>query len=111
MALTVFGYDPESVLAVEKNGSRACILRYGDYDVTLNYTRGTSASTGVIIGKNSNVAREIDISLIYRQEVEAFIETLRTGKMHHSREQLIKPVKVITAMEESVRQGREIAIL
>ena len=111
MALTVFGYDPESVLAVEKNGSRACILRYGDYDVTLNYTRGTSASTGVIIGKNGNVVREIDISLIYLQEVEAFIETLRTGRMHHSREQLIKPVKVINAIEESVRKGREIAIL
>ncbi len=106
MALAVFGYDPKSLLALEKNGSRTCILRYENYDVTLNYTKGTSASTGVVIG----TVREIDISLIYLQEVEAFIDTLRTGKMHHTYEQLIAPVKVINAIEASIREGREVEI-
>ena len=110
MALTVFGYDPKSVLAFEKNGSRICVLRYADFDVTLNYTCGTRDSTGVLIGKNGNVTRQIDISMIYLQEITAFIEMLQTGKMPVSREQLVKPVAVINAIEEAVRQGKEVLI-
>lgn len=105
MALVTFGYDPRSLVAIEKNGSRTCVLRYDDYDVTLNYTRGTSVSTGVLIGKKANVARKIDISMIYLQEVTAFIHALQTGKVPFTREELVKPVAVINAIEESVRLG------
>ena len=110
MALTVFGYNPKSVLALEKNGSRACILRYEDYDVTLNFTRGTCASTGTLFGKKGNVTREIDISLIFLQEIADFVEMLHTGKPGHTLEELIKPVAVINAIEQSVREGREVPI-
>ena len=110
MALTVFGYDPQSVLAFEKNGSRICILRYSDFDVTLNYTRGTKDSTGVLIGTNGNVTRQIDISMIYLQEISAFIEMLQTGKMPVTREQLVKPVAVINAIEQSIQFKKEIPI-
>lgn len=110
MALTVFGYDPRSVLALEKNGSRACILRYEDCDVTLNFTRGTCASTGTLIGRRGNVTRDIDISMIYLHEIGDFVKMLQTGKPGHTPEELIKPVAVINAIEQSVREGREVLI-
>ncbi len=110
MALTVFGYDPRSVLALERNGSRACILRYEDCDVTLNFTRGTCASTGTLIGRRGNVTRDIDISMIYLHEIGDFVEMLQTGKAGHTPEELIKPVAVINTIEQSVREGREVLI-
>ena len=43
--------------------------------------------------------------MIYLQEVTAFIHALQTGKVPFTREELVKPVAVINAIEESVRLG------
>ncbi len=110
MALTVFGYDIRSVMAFEKNKSRVVVCRYDDYDVTFNYTKDDHTYTAVIYAKSGNTVRYIDISLIYWHEVEHFIHMLRTGEMYQPYEELIKPVFVINAIEESVKTGREVAV-
>lgn len=110
MALTVFGFDPKSVAAFEKNSSINAILRYDSYDITLHFTKGASEYTAVIYSKNRNYVREIDITQIYGLEVEQFVHMLKTGRMPHSYEHLIMPVAVIEAILESLKSGKETSI-
>lgn len=110
MALTVFGYDMKSIKAFEKEGSIVAIARYDNYDVTLNYTKDGKMSSCLLFGKDRNIYREIDISLIYEHEVDRFMNMLRTGKMPYSYEDIIKPVAVIEAILESLETNKEITI-
>lgn len=107
MALTVFGYDIKSVRASEKNGSVIVIARYDRYDVTLNFTYENYASSCTVYSKGRNIYREIDISMIYAQEVEKFVTMLRTGEMPISYDELYKPVSVIAAILEALKSGTE----
>lgn len=110
MALTIFGHDVKSVMAFEKNLSRICLFRYENYDVTLNFTKDAKQYTAVIYGKEKNVVRNIDITFIFKKEVEHYIHMLRTGEMPQTYEELVTPVVMINAIEESVRTGKEVAI-
>lgn len=110
MALTAFGYDVRAVSAYQKNKSVIAILRYENYDITLNYTGGTNEYTAVLYSKSRNYVRSIDISLIYEHEVEHFVTMLKTGVMPQSYEDLIKPVAVMNAVVKSIELKREIDI-
>lgn len=110
MALTAFGYDVKSVHSFEKNGSRICIYRYDNYDITMNYTKDAKEYTAVIFAKDKNIIRNIDISLIFKHEAEHFVHMLETGEMPQPYDELIKPVYVINAIEDSIKTGREIKL-
>ncbi|MDR0450520.1 MAG: Gfo/Idh/MocA family oxidoreductase [Treponema sp.] len=114
IALEIFGNGVKSILTTEKNGSRISIWRYPGFDITLNYTKDTHESGALIFAKNCNIFREIDvghhvdISLAYALEVEHLVRMIRTGEMPSSYEDLLLPVKMISAVEESVKTGREV---
>lgn len=114
IVLGIFGKEVKSLFTVEKNGSRISIWRYAGFDITLNYTKGTHESGALIFAKNGNIFREIDvghhvdISLAYALEVQHLVHMIRTGEMPSSYEDLLLPVKMISAVEESVKTGREI---
>jgi predicted dehydrogenase len=114
IALEIFGKEVKSLLTLEKNGSRVSIWRYPGFDITLNYTKGTHESAALIFAQNCNIFREIDvghhvdISLAYELEVEHLVHMIRTGEMPSSYEDLLLPVKMISAVEESVKTGKEI---
>lgn len=110
MALTIFGQDVQSVKALEKNGTRIVIARYADFDVTLNYTKDSSATSALLFAKSGNTYREIDGSLSYEHEVEATIGMLRTGKMPIPFEELVRPVELISAIEKSLKTGEEVKV-
>ena len=110
MALTVFGYDVRSVITLQNSGSRLSIWRYDGYDVSLHYTKGTYDSSAVIYAKNGNITRNIDISMIYKHEVAHFIHMVKTGEMPEPYENLVAPVRMIAAIEESVKTGAEVKI-
>ncbi|MEG0878837.1 MAG: Gfo/Idh/MocA family oxidoreductase, partial [Oscillospiraceae bacterium] len=73
MALTIFGYDMQSVKAFERENVITVIARYKAYDITMNFTNSTNDAACIIIGKKDNFYRQIDISTIYALEVERFI--------------------------------------
>jgi predicted dehydrogenase len=114
IALEIFGKEVKSLLTVEKNGSRISIWRYPGFDLSLNYTKGTHESAALIFAQNTNIFREIDvghhvdISLAYELEVEHLVHLIRTGEMPSSYEDLLLPVKMISAVEESVKTGKEV---
>ena len=110
MALAAFGYDMKSVNAFEKNGSVITVAHYENFDITLNYTDGSHDSSCIIFSKERNFYRQIDISMLFEHEMDHFINVLKTGKMQTSYEDLIKPVAVLVAVNESFKTGKEVAI-
>lgn len=110
IALTVFGSGVRGVNAFESQGGVVAVLRYDRFHATLHYTKNSTASTCVLFGKEQNLTRELDISLIYRHETEHFVHMLRTGEMPADYEELRLPVTVIAAILESLSTGREAAV-
>lgn len=110
MALAAFGHDVKSVYATENNGSRLSIWNYDNFSVSLHYTKGTSTSSAVVYSKTGNIMRNIDISMIYNHEVDHFVHMLRTGEMPEPYESLVQPVRMIAAIEESIKTGKTVKI-
>jgi len=116
IALEIFGKNVKSIVTHEKNGTRISLWRYQDFDITLNYSKGTHESGAFIISKNCNIFREIDIGhhldihLAYALELDHFVHMIRTGEMPGAYEDLLVPVKMISAVEESVKTGKEILL-
>ena len=114
IVLEIFGKDVKSLKTFEKKGSRISVWRYEAFDVTLNYTKGTHESGALIFAKNNNIYREIDVGhhtdiyMAYELEIEHFVHMIRTGEMPSPYEDLLLPVKMIGAVEESVKTGKEI---
>lgn len=103
--LTVFGYGPESVDACEAGGSVTAAAHYDGFDVTNHFISGTGYYSAAVFTKARPVLREIDISLCYRHECEAFARMLRTGEMNHSYEELVYPVFYLNAVHEAYKSG------
>jgi predicted dehydrogenase len=103
--LTVFGYGPESVDAHEAGGSVTATAHYDEFDVTNHFVNGTGYYSAAVFTKTRPVLREIDISMCYRHECEAFARMLRTGEMNHSYEELVYPVFYLNAVYEACKTG------
>lgn len=110
IALRIFGEGIQSVQAFEAAGGVTVIARYEGFDASLHYTKNSAVSTAVLYGPERNLVRELDISLIYRHEVDHFLEMLRTRRMPFSYETLIKPVSVISAILQSLELGRTVSV-
>ena len=89
--MTVFGYNPSSVMAYRSGDQITAVVRYPDYDVTNRFLEGNYNYTVLFNQKSRPLFREVDISLIYEHECENFARMLRTGKMDQSYEELIMP--------------------
>jgi len=110
MSLKIFGYGLKSVIATESNNSRLCIWRYEDFDVSLHFTKDAPASSAIIYAKSGNIMRNIDISMAYDIGVQQFVHMLRTGEMPETYEEIIRPVEIIAAIEESAKMGKEVGV-
>lgn len=105
MSMTVFGYNPSSVMAYRSGDQITAVVRYPDYDVTNRFLEGNYNYTVLFNQKSRPLFREVDISLIYEYECENFARMLRTGKMDQSYEELIMPVFYLDAVERSFTSG------
>ncbi len=110
MVLTIFGYDMRAVRAFERESCVTVVARYDDFDVTMSFTKDTSDTNCIIVGKEHNYCRAIDISQIYAHEVARFAQMLREGIMPVSYDQLTRHTTVIGAIVQSMRTKEEIAI-
>ena len=110
IALTIFGYDIKSVRAYEKNGSVVAIARYPGFDVTLNFTKNTEMGSCILFTQQNNVYRVLDLANLFENELDAFFDMLETGRMKLSYAQLIKPVAVMEAILESIKNQAEVPV-
>jgi len=108
MAMTVFGYDVKSVSAYLKNGHLSAVLRYDELDLMLSFAK---SYTAVAYGDKGYVFKNISTDKIYNYEIDHFTEMVRSGKSSMTEDQLIKPIIVLNAIEESLKYRTAIDLI
>jgi predicted dehydrogenase len=112
MMNAVFGYGCREVHAIAKDGSVAAICTFPNGAiVTLNMMKDLAYAFHVIaFGKKDWKQHTIDASSCYYDGMQVFLETMKTGKWPLGRDQLLEPVKILAAIDESLKQGRTVKI-
>ena len=110
ICLEIFGWNPKSVIASNNNKSVCGIIKYDKFSVSCNFTEGCFESYYASVHGKKTVAKPISLKNIFRFECDAFVEMLRTGKISHDLDKLVKPVKVIDAIMKSYETGKEIEV-
>ncbi|MHC1694936.1 MAG: Gfo/Idh/MocA family protein [Eubacteriales bacterium] len=107
MMTTIFGISVRSVLASQEGKHITVICRYDGFDVT-NHFYESYKYTAVVYGTKEVLQREcgLDISGLYRRELDEFREMLDSGTMPHSYKTLAAPVYILNAIHSSVKDGQ-----
>ncbi len=107
MVLNAFGFDPTSVTAYVKNDFLTAVLRYDAYDVYLSFAKSYTAT---VFGDKSYYHTTIKLDTIYNHEVAHFAEMVRTGKSSMARIENEMTVKLLNAIEQSMKTGLPVAL-
>lgn len=112
MTMEVFGYHPNSVMAIENKNSVSALINYDNYCVANNFCEdcGTAYSGSVFCKKGKMEYRKIDLANAYERECNVFVEMVRSGKMSHSYEELAAPVFYLNAVKEAYETGKKVEI-
>lgn len=110
MMLTVFGYNPKSLIAAKAAENKiSVIVKYDTFQVVLNFVDSGDYFI-TVYGDARSLTQQMDISVIYRLGFDKFVEMLRSGRMPLSFDNLVKPVYILDAIYRSVESGTEIAL-
>ncbi len=106
----VWGYGCESVKATEHNNNVVVACKFGNGAlVTLNMMgNATYAFHLLAFGKDAWKEHNVDSSTCYFDGMKMYLETMKTGKWPLTREQLLEPVKILTAIDKSLKENREV---
>ena len=110
MCMEVFGWQPRAVVATEDHGSVYATVRYADYAVSCNFMDGCGDCYAGSVFAEKTTHRTIDLADIFRCECDAFVDMLHTGKMTHSYEELIAPVRLLAAVKKAYETGKTVEI-
>jgi predicted dehydrogenase len=108
----VWGYGCQSVKSTVHNGNMvvACKFRRGAL-VTLNFMgNATYVFHLAAFGKQAWKDHAVDSSTCYYDGMKIFMDTLRTGKWPLTPEQLLEPVRILSAIDKSVKENREVTL-
>jgi predicted dehydrogenase len=106
----VWGYGCESVKATEHNRNVVVACKFGNGAlVTLNLMgNATYAFHLVAFGKDGWKEHTVDSSTCYFDGMKVYLDTMKTGKWPLTRAQLIEPVRILSAIEKSLKENREV---
>lgn len=108
----VWGYGVERVTAVEHNGNcmATCMFSTGPI-VTLNFLGNAYHVFHLCVFGDKGWAQHlVDASTAYYDGMTVFMEALRTGKWPLTRDQLLEPIKVLSAIKRSLAARREVRL-
>jgi hypothetical protein len=110
MALEIFGYDCICVNSFEKNGTVTAVLGYDKYNITLNFIPDSKRSYCVVFTEKDTIIREIDLSLVFKEQMHRFIDMLDTKVKPQDLSCLYKSVKVVNAVIKSYEKNHEVML-
>jgi len=108
IAMAAFGYDAKSVFASECNGLVSAIVKYENFQVTLNFIPDSKEYYAVMFGENGTIIREINITGCYINGFGKFVEMLKTKTLPLPLEHLYKPVELLNAIVKSYETNEPI---
>jgi predicted dehydrogenase len=109
MVLAVYGMDMDSVSAFIKNGHMTAIAHYSRYDIVMEFA-ATKSYVSVIYGEKGLDVKYIDTTGIFTVEFGHFVNMVRTGKLPMTEQELLVPVLVMNAIEESLQTGKTVPV-
>ena len=109
-ALYLFGYDVKSVYANRTDKNILALLKYERKQVALNFMYGGHGFSVTLVNDEGARHRMISEEDDYISAMESYISVLGKGKSDLSDEQVLMPVAVLNAIEQSLYQNRECAI-
>ncbi|HNR36855.1 MAG TPA: Gfo/Idh/MocA family oxidoreductase [Candidatus Hydrogenedentes bacterium] len=108
----VWGYGCERVRATLHGGNvvATCLFKDGPM-VVLNFL-GNAAYVFHLaaFGKDGWKAHTVDSATCYYDGMQVIMRTLRTGQWPLTPEQLLEPVKILAAVNRSLKENREVSI-
>ena len=114
MVQTIFGPNVRSVLArasKPEDHRVSVIFSYDDFDVTGSYTSSYTYAAHVMGESGCLDAHTVgSISYVFNSEVEEMVKMFRTGVQPYENEIMIRPVRIMHAIEESFRTGKEVSL-
>jgi predicted dehydrogenase len=110
MALEIFGYDCICVNSFEKNGTVTAVLGYDSYNIILNFIPDSKRSYCVVFTQNDTIIREIDLSLVFKEQMHRFMDMLDTKVKPQDLSCLYKSVRVVNAVIKSYEKNHEVII-
>ena len=105
----VFGYYPDSVKAFVNGKVITVVVRYADYDVTLEFVDGSYIYRAVLSMNKAFICKDISVAdREFKIEFERLHALLAGGKMHESYRDFIAPVFLAEAVKQSIESGEEV---
>ena len=101
---TIFGTEVRSIKADVHCGNLIAIAKYDSFTVTVNFSEVPSFYAA-LYASSEVVWSGIDISGIYLQGFEKFVEALRRNSPVEPPESLLLPVRILNALDLAIRDG------
>lgn len=114
MLFVTFGTDIQSVSAECKDITQNrinVIFEYANFDIVAQYYDSYVYTAAVYAKEGAKTTVTEDVVYCYEYELDEFAALARTGKMEQSYEDLIKPVKLLAAIEQSYTEQKKVAVL
>lgn len=103
----IFGYYPKTVKAFRNDNIITCIVRYNDYDVTLEFTNGNYQYHAYVSCEKQVCGSEYGLDGCFEQEFENYYQLLIGNEMHQTYEDFFSSVFILNAIDRSLESGKE----
>ena len=113
MMTSVFGADIKAVCAnlVSEESNRLMVtFQYDGFDVAGQYYNGYTYSAAAVTDKTAVFASSANVTYLYKTELTEFAEMVRTARLPRPLGELLKPVVIEHAIEESYKTGKRVAV-
>ncbi len=108
--LEAFGLGIRSVYAKLIGDKLMVTASYDNFVVAMNYAIGGSPAYCGVFGKKSSFITEISYGDAEDRQIDEFIEVIKSRKSPYSADFFLTAVKVSNAIEQSIKDGEEVAI-
>ena len=110
MMIEIFGEKVISVTTHLRGRELVCVADYENFGVILDFAQGVGRHFGIVHGENKTMIRDIDSSATYRLGFDDFYKMLKTKTNPRPLDCLLPPIKVVGAIERSLKEKRTVKI-
>ena len=107
----IFGYYPDSVKAFVNGKVTTVVVRYAEYDVTLEFVEGSYIYRAILSMNKVFLCKDISVTdREFKLEFERLHGLLLGGEMYETYRDFIAPVFLAEAVKQSIESGEEVKL-
>lgn len=110
ITLAIFGWNPEWVWANATDKGVTAVIHYPGFDVTNHFIEEAYHYSCTLCSTEGIVYQPINIDDFIVLECRSVANMLRKGEMDFSYEQLVQPVALLEALEQSFLTGQKVPV-